>query len=99
MDLQRRQIVLMGVARAQSKALKPLAESLKPDAFNDFTTEALRLFIRARHGAPLTDKAWQSVSDNVQGVGQFDPSMRMQLAWLYLKHKGVADKSVAQALR
>lgn len=97
--LVRRQSMLLGIARSQSKALKPLAQSLQPDGLNDFTTEALRLFIRARHGASLTDKEWLHISDIVQGVGQLDPTMRLQLAWAYLKHKGVAKQAITATLK
>jgi hypothetical protein len=97
--LLRRQIVLMGIARAQSDALKPLAQAIEPDDANDFSTDALRLFIRARHDAPLTDAEWQRVSDIVQGVGQFDNAMRLQLGWAYTKHKGQADTVIADTLR
>lgn len=97
--LVRRQHMLLGIARARSKELKKLAESLEPDALKDFTTDALRLFIRARHGASLTEKEWARVSDIVQGVGQLDEAMRVQLAWTYLKHKGVAKQAIGEALR
>ena len=97
--LTRRQIMLMGVARARGESLNPLVASLEPDGFADFTTEALRLFIRARHGQPLTDKEWEHISDIIQGVGQFDQGMRLQMGWAYLKHKGIADKSIQQVLR
>lgn len=97
--LTRRQIMLMGIARARSQSLKPLAASLKPDDLGDFTTQALRLFIRARHGEALTDKEWEHISDIIQGVGQFDRAMRLQMGWAYLKHKGVAEKSIKQVLR
>ena len=97
--LIRRQHMLLGISRARSKELKPLAESLEPDALNDFTTEALRLFIRSRHGASLTEKEWGRISDIVQGVGQLDQAMRLQLAWAYLKHKGVSEQAITEALR
>ena len=97
--LTRRQIMLMGIARARSQSLKPLAASLQPDDLGDFTTEALRLFIRARHGEILTAKEWEHISDIIQGVGQFDRAMRLQMGWAYLKHKGVAEKSIQQVLR
>lgn len=97
--LERRQIVLLGIARAQSNGLAPLAQSIKADTLNDFTTEALRLFIRAKHDAPLTDKDWEQVSEIVQGVGQMDSAMRLQLAWAYLKHKGLAEQSIAKVFR
>lgn len=96
---QRRQIILFGIARANGRGIKPLAESIQPDRFNDFTTEALRLTIRARHGATLTEKEWQRVSDIVQGVGQLEPVMRLQLAWAYLKHKKAATQAISHALR
>ncbi len=97
--LLRRQIMLMGIARARSKALSPLAKAIESDTENDFTTDALRLFIRARHAASLTDKEWDRISDIVQGVGQLDASMRLQLGWAYLKHKGQAAPAITQALR
>lgn len=96
---QRRQIILFGIARANGRGIKKLAESIQPDTFNDFTTEAMRLTIRARHGVPLTEKEWQRVSDIVQGVGQLEPVMRLQLAWAYLKHKKAAPQAISQALR
>lgn len=99
LHLQRRQLVLLGIARARSQDIKPLAESIEPDSLNDFTTDALRLFIRARHGASLTAKEWHRVSDIIQGVGQLDTSMRLQLGWAYLKHKGQANQAIAEALR
>ncbi|MEM9345427.1 MAG: hypothetical protein AAGB26_02295 [Planctomycetota bacterium] len=98
-DLERRQIMLLGIARAQSNDLAPLAQLIEPDTLNDFTTEALRLFIRAKHDAPLTDKEWEQVSEIVQGVGQMDNAMRLQLAWAYLKHKGLAEQSIAKVFR
>lgn len=94
-----RQIVLMGVARARSSKIAPLAEAVAADQHNDFTADALRLFIRARHDAPLTSKEWERLSDIVQGVGQFDESMRLQLGWAYLKHKGQGKAAIAKALR
>jgi hypothetical protein len=97
--LIRRQIMLMGIAMAQRVDLKPLADTLANDRLNDFSTEALRLFIRARYGAPLNEKEWQQASDIVQGVGNFDNAMRLQLAWAYLKHKGVANQSITDALK
>lgn len=96
--LGQRQVILMGIARAKGR-LTELASHIEPDGCNDFTTEALRLFIRARHGAALTESEWQRVSDIVQGVGQFDPAMKLQLAWAYLKHRGQADHAIRTALR
>ncbi|MFK7790950.1 MAG: hypothetical protein AB8C95_15840 [Phycisphaeraceae bacterium] len=96
-DLPIRQVTLMGIASARGD-LTTLAKSLQPDTHNDFTTASLRLFIRARHEAPLTDDEWQRVSDIVQGVGNLSPSMRLQLGWAYLKHKGVADQAITKAL-
>lgn len=98
-SLALRQIILMGIARARSSHIEPLAQAITPDQHNDFTTEALRLFIRARHGAALTDKEWDRISDIVQGVGQFDDAMRLQLGWAYLKHKGQGKAAIADALR
>lgn len=97
--LQRRQVLLFGIARAQNNEMKALAESIKPDAFNDFTTDALRLAIRTRHDASLTDQEWKRISDIIQGVGQLDPVMRLQLGWAYLKHKGQAKSAIAKTLR
>lgn len=93
-----RQVILVGIARAQGD-LNELANTIEPDEYNDFSSDALRLFIRARHGVALTDQEWQRVSDIVQGVGQFDVAMRLQLAWAYLKHKGQGNGSIKQALR
>lgn len=98
-NLSQRQIMLMGIANARSKKLKTLAEAIMPDEHNDFTTEALRLFIRSRHGASLTANEWGQASDIVQGVGQLGGVMRLQLGWAYLKHKGKTDQAVAEALR
>lgn len=97
--LQRRQIMLMGIARARSKDIKTLAKSIEPDTLSDYTTDVLRLFIRARHDAPLTDEEWERLSDIAQGVGQFDPGMRLQVAWVYLKHKGQDKTAITKALR
>ena len=97
--LTRRQIMLMGAARAKGVDLKALAQTLETDDLNDFTTEALRLFVRARHDATLNKDEWSEVSDIVQGVGNFQLALRMQLGWMYLKHKSLADKSVAKVLR
>lgn len=98
-QLQLSQVILMGIASANSTKLTPLAKAINPDQHNDFTTEALRLFIRARHGASLTDSEWRRVADIVQGVGNLGNTMRLQLGWAYLKHKGQADKAIAQVLR
>lgn len=101
-DLQRRQIVLMGMARTKgtgSDALRQLVEAVGDDDHGDLTTDALRLLLRARHGLALTDAEWARASDYVQGVGRMDLGLRVQLAWLYLEHLGRADEAVAQALR
>ncbi|MGB0768811.1 MAG: hypothetical protein ACPGYV_14005, partial [Phycisphaeraceae bacterium] len=99
LQLARRQVLLLGLARAQGQGLEPFAQALEPDDHNDFTTDALRLFIRAKHDAPLTEPEWNRVSDIVQGVGGLDTAMRLQLAWAYLKHKNVADQAIAAALK
>jgi hypothetical protein len=91
--------MLMGAARAKGVDLKALAQTLEGDDLNDFTTESLRLFTRARHGATLNKEEWNKVSDIVQGVGNFQLALRMQIGWMYLKHKSLADKSVAKVLR
>lgn len=97
--LKQRQIILMGIANARSGKLKPLAQAIDPDQHNDFTTEALRLFIRSRHGASLTASEWRRASDIVQGVGQLGHTMRLQLGWAYLKHMGKTEQAIAEALR
>lgn len=96
--LQRRQIILFGIAQANNSDMQALAKAIQPDDFNDFTTEALRLLIRAKHGQSLADKEWQHVADIVQGVGQFPPAMRLQLAWAYLKHKKRDQGAIPKAL-
>lgn len=97
--LPMRRLILLGIAQARGDGLKALAQQIETDAFNDFTTEVLRLNIRARHGAELTEKEWQRVSDIVQGVGQLDLSMRTQLGWAYLEHRGKADRAIVEALK
>lgn len=97
-DLPIRQVALMGIANARGD-LASLAKAVEPDLHNDFTTESLRLFIRARHGAQLTDAEWRRVSDIVQGVGNLNASMRLQLGWAYLKQQGQANAAITQALR
>lgn len=97
--LQLRQIILLGISRARGADLGPLTRLIATDKHNDFTTEALRLLVRARYDAPLTDVEWTRVSDLIQGVGQMDLGLRVQLAWLYLKHTGQADKAIAEAVK
>ena len=97
--LPMRQLILLGIAQARGDGLKAMAQQIEVDGFNDFTTEVLRLNIRARHGAALTEKEWQRVSDIVQGVGQLDLSMRTQLGWAYLEYRGKADRAIVEALK
>lgn len=96
--LRLRQIVLLGAARARGVDLGTFAKTLDAD-YKDFTAETLRLLIRARYGAPLTVNAWERVSDRVQGVGQIDPGMRVQLAWLYLQATGKAEQAINDAIK
>lgn len=97
--LAKRQILLVGIARSNSANLQPLAKSIEPDEHNDFTTDALRLLIRARHGASLTQEEWARVSDMIQGVGQTDMGLRVQLAWLYLEHLNKGEQAIKDAIR
>ncbi len=97
--LQRRQIILLGIARAHKVNLGVLAATIGADDLNDLTTEALRLLIRARYGATLTAKEWTRLSDMVQGVGQVDLGLRVQLAWLYAEHLGKGQQAIGEALK
>lgn len=98
-QLAMRRVVLMGISRSRSNELGELAKEIAPDQFNDFTTAALRLFIRSKQGVALTDEEWDRVSEMIQGVGQFDLRTRLQFAWAYLKHKGQGKAAIAKALR
>ena len=89
----------MGIANARSDQLEPIAKHISNDEHSDFTTQALRLFILARHGMPISGREWDKLSDIVQGVGNFGDTMRLQLGWAYLKHKGQAKHAITQALR
>lgn len=97
--LQARRMILLGIARSHRADLKALAAAINTDQHNDLTTEALRLLIRARFGSTMTQAEWDRISDLVQGVGQIDPGLRIQFAWLYLKHKGQGANAIASALR
>lgn len=97
--LQQRQIILLGIARARRVDLQPLAQAITTDTHKDFTTEALRLMVRARHGARLTPNEWARISDMVQGVGAMDLGLRVQMAWLYLEHLNLADEAISAALK
>jgi len=94
-----RQLVLMGIHQAFASDNTKIIARIEKDEHNNFTTESLRLLLRANHGAELTEKEWMRVSDIVQGVGNLAISMRVQLAWQYLKHTGAADRAIAEALR
>lgn len=97
--LQLRQLLLLGIVRANKVELKTLAEKIEPDDHDDFTTRTLRLLARARHGAALSRDEWSRVSDLVQGAGQTDLGLRVQLAWVYLKHQNRGRQAIAEALR
>ncbi|MFN3167086.1 MAG: hypothetical protein ACE37H_08490 [Phycisphaeraceae bacterium] len=97
--LAQRQIILVGAARAHGSDLKDFAKTIGTDKHNDMLTETFRLLLRARYGATLTNKEWTRVSDIVQGVGQVDLGLRVQLAWLYLEHMGKADQAIKDVLK
>ena len=61
-----------------------LVASLSPDRFN----RDLALLLRARWSDDLSAQDWSRVSQIVAGVSSLDPTLRIQLAWLYLKHIG-----------
>ena len=92
-------IALLGIARSHGVDLRSLARSITTDDFNDISTEALRLLVCARHNAPLTAKEWARVSDLIQGVGQMDLGLRVQLAWIYLEQLGKGEQAIREALK
>jgi hypothetical protein len=94
-----RQIILIGAARALGSDLDAFAKAIDADEHGDFLTETFRLLLRARYGASLTKKEWTRISDIVQGVGQTDLGLRVQLAWLYLKHMGKGEQAIKDAIK
>ncbi len=97
--LRQRQLLLLGIVRAHSADLSSLADQIGTDEHKDFTTEALRLLARARYGATLAKDEWARISDLVQGVGQMELGLRVQLAWLHLERTGKARQAIGEALK
>ncbi|MEM9414936.1 MAG: hypothetical protein AAGA29_05590 [Planctomycetota bacterium] len=93
-ELTTTHIILLGLVRANGVNLVELARSLPEPADND--ANDLALLLRARCAVPLDTTDWQRISQIVAGQTSLDDSLRIQLAWLYLKHIGRADDALRQ---
>ena len=85
-ELAPRHVVLLGLVRARKADLSDLAAELPEQ--NDPDARDLALLLRARWSDDLSAQDWSRVSQIVAGVSSLDPTLRIQLAWLYLKHIG-----------
>lgn len=92
----RQRDILSGLANAKPGSITPLAEALGDQPYDDFTAEIYRLLIRVNHGLALTDERWNHVENLIRGVGQTPATLRIRLAWLYLKHHGVTDQALGR---
>jgi hypothetical protein len=95
-ELGMHHIVLLGLVRAHSEGLHDFTARVpeQPDA----DAADLVLLLRARWDAPLSAAQWERVSQVVAGMSALDVSLRIQLAWLYLKHIGRADEALRAAV-
>ncbi|MFI4860600.1 MAG: hypothetical protein ACIAXF_07970 [Phycisphaerales bacterium JB063] len=85
-------VILLGLVRANGADLAALARAI-PEP-NDSDAADLALLLRARWDAPLSAAQWQCVSQIVAGQTSLDDSLRIQMAWLYLKHLGRAGDAL-----
>lgn len=94
-ELAPRHVVLLGLVRARGVDLTDLAARVPEQADTD--ARDLALLLRVRWGQTLSAADWSRVSTVVAGASSLDPSLRIQLAWLYLRHLGRADEAVRAA--
>ncbi|XAL99430.1 hypothetical protein OT109_17850 [Phycisphaeraceae bacterium D3-23] len=85
-ELTTAHIILLGLVRANGVDLFELARALPEPTDTD--AKDLALLLRARWAVPLDAAQWQRISQIVAGQTSLDDSLRVQLAWLYLKHLG-----------
>lgn len=94
-ELAMHHIVLLGLVRAQAGGLEDFVAQIpdQPDA----DAADLALLLRARWGDAISATQWERVSQIVAGASSLDVSLRVQLAWLYLKHIGRAGEALRAA--
>ena len=92
-------VVLDGISRIRGADLTAIVKQIKTNAQTTPFNRNMHLIQRAKHGLPLTDEQWDQAALCIQGVGQITDEYRIKLAWLYLKHRGLTKRAVADALR
>ncbi|MEO0587841.1 MAG: hypothetical protein AAF078_09390 [Planctomycetota bacterium] len=91
-----RQAILLGLLRSQDPDAPAVTQRIDPP--RDSVARNLDLLLRARRDAPLTPDQLADLADLVSGGGDLDPSLRIQAAWLYLRHIGRADAALDRLL-
>ncbi|MEM6331728.1 MAG: hypothetical protein AAF823_00095 [Planctomycetota bacterium] len=91
-----RQAILLGLLRSQHPAASAVTRRTDPP--RDTVARNLDLLLRARRHDPLAPDQLADLADLVSGAGDLAPSLRIQAAWLYLRHIGRADAALDRLL-
>lgn len=91
-----RRLVLVGLMRAQpALAAKAIEGATR---FEDNETSDLLVVLRAKTQTTITPEDMRSLSLVVRGAGSPLPTVRLQAAWIYLKHSNKTQPALAEAM-
>ncbi|MEM8737370.1 MAG: hypothetical protein AAGG38_02680 [Planctomycetota bacterium] len=88
--------VLLGMIRSRSPAVQRIAAELP--TFLERRTQGVALVLKTRFPLPLSGAERRAFEWAVRGGAELDDSLRVQIAWAYLKRTGQAEGAVAAVL-
>ena len=91
------QAVLLGLVRTREPEAVAVIEGIQ-DQIKDPDAKSLALLLLARSGRTMTDEQLETLSLLARGAGRLEDSLRIQVAWTYLKRAGMHDRSLALSL-
>ncbi len=91
------QAILLGLIRTREVDALDVVRGIE-DQLNSVDAQGLALLLQARSDQPMDDKQMADLSMIARGGSRLEDSLRVQVAWLYLKRTGQTQQALGRVL-
>jgi hypothetical protein len=91
------QAILLGLIRTRAVEAVDVIAGIE-DQLNSIDAQGLALLLLARTDLPMDADQMNELALHARGGSRLEDSLRIQVAWLYLKRTGAADQALARVL-